>query len=648
MKLRLRSLILLLLLPALLVQILIIARWNYSDLRAAIMRGFDQKLLAISTVSASLVDGDQQDQFLELVQARGAAFNPATSQLYVSYYMQPEIAILTKSGQKLRTISIEGDYYLEDIGYSSRLGKIIGYDNEAKELITINPFSGKTEVIIEADRFQALEDGCFAIAEHKGNLFCTGNNVLYKIDAKEKTIAKLTNLFIDNNEPYKGEIRGLSPSLANDELYAYDTKTLMLLTINSKTGQVKEKKVTPFVNNQLKTPDYLKRMALGLAFNPLDQKLYAGSTMPLLEIDLNKSALYPMKINFQGKTGIIYDRHLRSLLQIKINRDITYLGLGKVTERGKKLVYILDPEQLLIMAPIGFQDSNDIAEGIADVFFKGKTFLSEPTFWDDWGWLKTGYAPVTDQADNIRAITFADIGISIIDEKTTEAQVRIFTTGLLLFVISIVAGLFITRRLIKPIGQLKEVALKVAAGMYDQQINIKEPQELEELSNAFNDMSHSLKQTLEELYISNKKIADLRNRSEIERLIEQKFSSDRLQPEVSNSYGCSLDIGQNTFLWATNKENSFESAKLNLAIGFFLEKANESGNKEISKSLLSLYGDNLDGLLELRKDKNNYTVISVHGTLSVKGKEVKVNQKVKGPIMLQASNKEVIFVETGL
>ena len=25
-------------------------------------------------------------------------------------------------------MSIEGDYYLEDIGYSSRLGKIIGYD----------------------------------------------------------------------------------------------------------------------------------------------------------------------------------------------------------------------------------------------------------------------------------------------------------------------------------------------------------------------------------------------------------------------------------------------------------------------------------------------------------------------------------------
>ena len=73
MRLKLRSLILLLLLPALLVQVLIIARWNYTDLRAAIMRGFDQKLLAISTVTASLVDGDKQDQFLELVQGRGAA-----------------------------------------------------------------------------------------------------------------------------------------------------------------------------------------------------------------------------------------------------------------------------------------------------------------------------------------------------------------------------------------------------------------------------------------------------------------------------------------------------------------------------------------------------------------------------------------------
>lgn len=645
MRLKLRSLILLLLLPALLIQVLIIARWNYTDLRAAIMRGFDQKLLAISTVTASLVDGDKQDQFLELVQGRGAAFNPATSQLYVSYYMQPEIAVLTKRGQKLRTISIEGDYYLEDIGYSSQLGKIIGYDLEARELISINPNSGKTAVIVETSLFENLEDDCYAIAEHKGNLYCTGNNILYKINPNENSIVKHTNLF-HNKKPYEGEIRGLSPSAANDELFAYDTGTLKLLTINLKTGEVNEKKITLYVNNELKTPDYLTRMALGLAFNPLDQKLYAGSTMPLLEVDLNKSALYPMKINFQGKTGIIYDRHLRSLLQIKINRDITYLGLGKVTERGKKLVYILDPEQLLIMAPIGYQDADDIDEEIADVFFKGKTFLSEPTFWEEWGWLKTGYAPVTDQADNIRAITFADIGISIIDEKTTEAQVRIFITGLLLFIISIIAGLFITRRLIKPIGQLKEVALKVAAGMYDQQITIKEPKELEELSNAFNDLSNSLQQTLEELYISNKKIADLRNRSEIERLIEQKFSSEHFHQRESSTYGGSIDIDQTTYLWMTNKEDSFDAAKLNLAIGFLAEKATEADKQGVANSLLEIYQPQLDCFLEIKRSKGKYTVTSLFGKCLANGKEISVNQKVKGSITLQNSNREIIFVET--
>lgn len=645
MRLKLRSLILLLLLPALLVQVLIIARWNYTDLRAAIMRGFDQKLLAISTVTASLVDGDKQDQFLELVQGRGAAFNPATSQLYVSYYMQPEIAVLNKRGQKLRTMSIEGDYYLEDIGYSSRLGKIIGYDLEARELIAISPNSGKTTVIVENSRFENLEDDCYAIAEHKGNLYCTGNNILYKINPKENSIVKHTNLF-QNKEPYEGEIRGLSPSAANDELYAYDTGTLKLLTLNLKTGEVTEKKTTLYVDDQLKTPDYLTRMALGLAYNPSDQKLYAGSTMPLLEIDLNKSAVYPMKVNFQGKTGLIYDRHLRSLLQIKINRDITYLGLGKVTERGKKLVYILDPEQLLIMAPIGYQDADDIDEEIADVFFKGKTFLSEPTFWEEWGWLKTGYAPVTDQADNIRAITFADIGISIIDEKTAEAQVRIFTTGLLLFIISIIAGLFITRRLIKPIGQLKEVALKVAAGMYDQQITIKEPKELEELSNAFNDLSNSLQQTLEELYISNKKIADLRNRSEIERLIEQKFSSEYFHQKESSTYGGSIDIDQSTILWMTNKQDSFDAAKLNLAIGFLAEKAAEADNKVVASNLLEIYQPQLDCLLEIKRSKGKHTVTSLFGECLVNGKSISENQKVKGPITLLSNNREIIFVET--
>lgn len=644
MKFRLRNLILLLMVPALLVQVLIIARWNYGDLRDAIMRGFDRKLLAISTVTASFIDGNEQRKILDLVQPRGAAFDPKNASLYISYFMHPQIAVLNRAGTLLRTINIEDEYVLEDIAYSSVFRKVVGYDQVAMELISINPNTGKVNLLISSDVFKALDDHCFALAEQNQVLYCAGAQTLYAIDQKSLEIKPITSFLNESGAPYVGDIWGLSPSNSNNLLYGYDTYTKKLFLIEINSGKMQELKLTDFLTSKITAADYLERTTLGLAYDQVTGKLYSGSTMPILEIDLGKKAIYPKDSNFQKKESAVFNRYLRSLLQIKINRDITFLTVGTVTERGKKLVYVMDPEQRSDMAPIGYQDIDDIDEGVADVFFKGKTFISEPTYWVEWGTLKTGYAPITNDQNQITGISVADISISVIDEKTRDAQVRIFSVGLLLLIGSTIAGLFITKRLIQPISQLKEVALKVAAGMYDQQITIKEPKELEELSSAFNDLSSSLNETLQELNISNKNIARMRNQSEIERIIERRIASKKYHDQAGiNPFSCCFDVGSRTIIWVSNKEDSYQATKENLAISQFCSTFAKNETKPIAEVLLETFPDTFAGIIEVVFSKRKASVAFVEGPFKYGSKDIQSGDEARTTIEFADPSRSRVF-----
>ena len=96
----------------------------------------------------------------------------------------------------------------------------------------------------------------------------------------------------------------------------------------------------------------------------------------------------------------------------------------------------------------------------------------------------------------------------------------------------------------------------------------------------------------------------------------------------------------------TNKEDSFDAAKLNLAIGFLAEKAAEADNKVVASNLLEIYQPQLDCLLEIKRSKGKHTVTSLFGECLVNGKSISENQKVKGSITLLSNNREIIFVET--
>jgi|GEM_PF-1210245 len=77
------------------------------------------------------------------------------------------------------------------------------------------------------------------------------------------------------------------------------------------------------------------------------------------------------------------------------------------------------------------------------------------------------------------------------------------TVGIVAVILSVLAGLFFSRQLIRPIKQLSIGAKRLGRGEFDQQINVKTRDELQELANTFNRMGMSIKKLISDLQTNN-------------------------------------------------------------------------------------------------------------------------------------------------
>src|SRR5437870_2346074 len=93
----------------------------------------------------------------------------------------------------------------------------------------------------------------------------------------------------------------------------------------------------------------------------------------------------------------------------------------------------------------------------------------------------------------------ADVDISIIRAKTSAALAQVGIVSLISLLLAGFLSMRVARSLTRPLAAAKEAALQVAAGQYDQRIDVDRPRELAEMAAAFNQMSETLATTMEEL-----------------------------------------------------------------------------------------------------------------------------------------------------
>jgi signal transduction histidine kinase len=191
---------------------------------------------------------------------------------------------------------------------------------------------------------------------------------------------------------------------------------------------------------------------------------------------------------------------LLDTLEVAIQNHLYNLDVDSVSDLMKALGY---HQKLLTSGSVYNAKGHLIADALAqnsiyslDVDPFGQKLLASDTNIVEWhdNQLIVGRSILLGK-QRVGAIS---IGLSTapLQQKIVHMRLRGFRIAAIAALISISLSLLISRSIVKPIQKLVEATQSVAKGNFEQSIQIQTGDELSQLANAFNEMSHQLQHTL--------------------------------------------------------------------------------------------------------------------------------------------------------
>jgi HAMP domain-containing protein len=111
----------------------------------------------------------------------------------------------------------------------------------------------------------------------------------------------------------------------------------------------------------------------------------------------------------------------------------------------------------------------------------------------------SAYAPILNVKGEVIALLGADVSMNEIDRKLQNALWMISLGTCLTISMIIITVFLIADRISKPVQQLNQAALNIAAGNYEANVQVKGPKEIVELANTLNTMSECLVENISRL-----------------------------------------------------------------------------------------------------------------------------------------------------
>lgn len=503
---KLRNLIGLLVVSSILVCVAAVGWIVYGRLHRTILEGFDKKLSAVSTVTAAFIDAQTHERLLAPRMIEALAVDPADGSIYGADSSFGETTLVSidpeTGGAEAVTPLTELPVSFTFLPGTESIFGIVGPD-----LVEIDRATGAI-----THRF-ALPTQSRALAISPGGQLYAGGAGLHVIDLESGAATALdtaAGLRIDEMT-FAGE----------SELVIFDAETLTLFKFDLATGETAAAKTPP---SALIDPDTPK--IRGLATD-LDSRRVLAATDRLLWLDpvTLETTASETTAGFRSENGPDYLNYAKSLRAIKAREELTFLYTQTLSDGDevcfdgserrrmdnnevRRIVYVLDANTLEddgSHTPIGTVDEDEADEATRDVFFKGTLHLSDIVFWDRWGLLKSAHVPIyDDEVGKIVGMAGADVNVQTIREKTKIALAKVTLTGVGALLIATLVSIFVARKLTEPIDRLKDVALKTAAGLYGEQIEPAKLLELARLSETFNRMSETLRETVTGLEETNR------------------------------------------------------------------------------------------------------------------------------------------------
>ena len=618
LTLQVQSLILITVIPAILLVVIIMASVLYSDLYNTILNGFDRKLFALGSSVASFIDGEEHQSVSEMMQFRGIAYRQ--DKLYANTFTGVHLLEIDPVSGNIRRLPNEIGYEaINGLTYVPKKDRLYGVVFESKELIEINPSSGQGRLV------GVLEHDVFGIA-YSQDLGMVGSTFdeLVEIDHEKATSSVIGPLEVL-------EIQGLT--FHQNKLIAMDTETSTLYEINLKDAS--SKKMIDIIHPN---GEPILFGSFGITSDGTD--LYLATTTPIFQVSSKGIAT---KINIADsqwrRLNDIYAKYVVPMIKIKNETDATFLYTALLKNQAEQIYYNIDSTQSPIHSFVGYTDPDPAADGVKDVWLKGEPFLSEITFWEEWGLLKSSYIPIKSKSGKVRGYAGADVNIDVINRKTKEMLFLIVIAGLLAIFLGILISLTMTRTLTQPIEILKRVALEIASGSFGLSVPKSNITEIEELSQSFNSLSNSLESKIsslsEEINQKDKasairEVTNWLSTGEPSNLLV-KWNSEEVHLDIADKM-----LGKSKILlfWQiTDKSlSNVEKANLSAAIRIFLSKETATKNVKELVELVSLYFgrflDNL-GIIDFREQRLEfYSIANSTNYLAILDRETGKTQKI--------------------
>lgn len=589
LKLSFLSIVMLIVLPFIIVAVVGMAILNYHESYNSILEGFKNKLLAVSSVSASFLDGDDHK-----IVARPKEMQAFTKGGETLYAISKENKLQKINLIKGAAILIDGfdlsTYAINDLSFKgedlyalTKDSKLIKIKLKTKEVKVLKNFEIKTQ----------------GLAINKDSFYISSDKKLYEYKNKKLKLLKEFEHTLDSLAYEKGQLLGLSKD--ENQLFQIDLNELSL-------------EVLALKNLQHESTDF-HHLALD------NNNIYLGDTQ-LLVYERNTSTMLHEDFArlYRDETAEVYKKYHEPMTQIKLALNLTYHYTFELLygDDENNCYYIFDVNEGGEYNPIGSYDEMDRDDllGAESVILRDETYEGEIKNWEKWGLLKVAYAGVLDKEGKVSAVVGTDVDITIIKAKTKEALIQSVIIGIFAMIITILAAYGVARKIIMPIEKLKFTALKIAAGKYGEEIYIKSPKELNELSKEFNLMSEELEYTVGNFFKYSKDIQNNSISKELhKKLIEYNAFEDKTLAltflKASNFPRMILQKNNKYYLFEEAKEMMDESQCLrqSLILGELLKHLlnKDEGDKKFLKLIslnyfISFTKDEAQNILESKEE----------------------------------------------
>lgn len=499
----LRGLTLAVLIPCLLFSATLSGWITYRDLYGVILNdGFEMKLDVVSTGVAAFVQGTDHKELSRGRILNGVTADPVEAVLWgIESGLGELVEVDMVSGSALRAGPLPFEN-LAGLAFDVPAGRLIANRPATGELVTFQPGSAEG---IPAGRIAAGARD-IAMTQDGTTLAAVGPWGLQGYTRQaDGTLRQAWTMDVDANSvaisPHTGQLFVLGPEGA---LSVADTPGAPLVNAGS---------FSPL--DEYTDPGEIRAIQQ-MTSSPLTDELF-GAASQLLALDPTEltADVADFRRGYRDQSGTIYMGYVEPMQRIRSKLDLTYLYTQNLVP-GDSIQYILDGTPLGDdHSPIGTREaleSDADIRGLTDVVDQGTVYSSGIEDSEDWGLLKSAYAPIFEDGDGITGMVGTDISVSTIQDRT---QIALAKVGLVTIVVLFLGGLgsiLISLRLTGPLAAVQEGATRVAAGRRGERLAAPRLRDLADLTTSFNEMTQKLTSAVDKLTDETERVESMRRR----------------------------------------------------------------------------------------------------------------------------------------